>query len=157
MKMHAPTHRVSAFAVIFDDQRRVLVSRRPDNGYYNLPGGGVEPHESVTEGLVRELREETSLQVCAGRLVGVYSKPQKHEIVLVFEATIVGGALQTSSEAEEHRWLSAAELDAAELLPKHRDRIRDALAQLPHAVIADQRSASVASLRAETGAASPAS
>lgn len=149
MKKHEPSHRVGAFAVIFDDQRRALISRRVDNGYYNLPGGGVDPDESVTEGLVREIREETGLEAEAGRLIGVYSKPQKHEIVLVFEAHIVSGSPQPSDEADDHRWVARDELDQVQLLPKHRERLEDAYRDEPQAVIKDQRDPSVASLKAE--------
>ena len=136
---HEPTHRVGAFAVIRDDQQRVLLSLRRDSGWWNLPGGGVEPHESVTEGLIREVREETSLHVRTGRLIGVYSKPQKHEVVLVFECHVLGGELSSSDEAEQHEWFAADELPAERFLPKHRERVEDALRNEPAAVIRDQR------------------
>src|SRR5438045_8375170 len=53
----------------------LLLQRRSDNGLWGLPGGGVEPGESVSEAIVREVREETGLEVAPGRLVGVYSAP----------------------------------------------------------------------------------
>src|SRR5262245_52393029 len=99
---HKPTHRIGVFAIIFDEQRRVLLSRRADSGWWNLPGGGLEPDESVVEGLVREVCEETGLEVAPGRLIGVYSKPQKSELVLTFEAHVCGGTLQPSEEADLH-------------------------------------------------------
>jgi ADP-ribose pyrophosphatase YjhB (NUDIX family) len=147
--LHKPTHRVGAFAVIFDDEGKVLVSRRVDSGWFNLPGGGVEPDESVPEGLVREVREETSLEVEVGRLVGVYSKPQKHEVVLVFRASVTGGTLAPSDEADYHTWVSPAELDHVKLLPKHRERIDDALRDEPAAVVRDQREPSLTAAAAE--------
>jgi 8-oxo-dGTP diphosphatase len=148
-KIHDPTHRVGAFAIIRDDQGRVLISRRVDSGWFNLPGGGVEPHESATEGLVREVREETGLEVVAGRLVGIYSKPQKHEIVLTFEARITGGALQPSDEADHHEWVPADELEQRQILPKHLERIRDALRDEPAAIVKDQRQPSLRAREAE--------
>jgi 8-oxo-dGTP diphosphatase len=136
---HPPTHRVGAFAVIRDDGDRVLISRRVDSGWYNLPGGGVEPHESAGEGLLREVREETGLQVEVGRLVGVYSKPQKHEIVLLFEARVTGGSLQPSEEADQHHWVTLDELDQYRILPKHLERIHDAYRNQAAAIIKEQR------------------
>lgn len=136
---HPPTHRVGAFAVIRDDRDRVLISRRSDSGWYNLPGGGVEPHESAGDGLVREVREETGLQVEIGRLVGVYSKPQKHEIVLVFEARVIGGTMQPSDEADQHDWVTIDDLSNYRVLPKHLERIHDAYLNQPGAIIRDQR------------------
>ncbi len=136
---HAPTHRIGAFAVIRDDAGHVLLSRRADSGWWNLPGGGVEPYESVTEGVVREVREETGLDVQAGRLVGVYSKPQKHEVVLVFECSIQGGVLGPSDEADHHEWFAPDALPSEYFLPKHRERVEDALRDAAAAVIRDQR------------------
>jgi 8-oxo-dGTP diphosphatase len=137
--IHPPTHRVGAFVIIRDDEGRVLVSRRADSGWYNLPGGGVEPDESVPEGLIREVREETGLEIEVGRLVGLYSKPQKHEVVLTFEARVVGGALRPSEEADRHEWVSPAKIEQVKLLPKHLERIQDALRGEAGAIVKDQR------------------
>lgn len=136
---HPPTHRVGAFAVIRDAAGRVLLSRRADSGWWNLPGGGVEPHESATEGVIREVREETGLDVGAGRLIGVYSKPQKHEIVLVFECHVKGGTIISTDEADHHEWFAPDALPAEKFLPKHRERVEDALLNQAAAVIKDQR------------------
>jgi 8-oxo-dGTP diphosphatase len=138
-KKHDPTHRVGAFAVIFDDSGRVLLSRRVDSGWWNLPGGGVEPWESVSEGVVREVREETGLEVEAGRLIGVYSKPQKHEVVVVFECQIKGGTITSTEEADHHEWFAPDALPTENFLPKHRERVDDALKRQSAAVIKDQR------------------
>jgi 8-oxo-dGTP diphosphatase len=149
MAQHKPTHRVGAFAIIFDDAGKVLVSRRSDSGWFNLPGGGVEPDESVPEGLVREVREETGLEVEVGRLVGVYSKPQKHELVLTFRARVIGGELMPSDEADYHTWVRGDELDGVKLLPKHRERVDDALRDQPAAIVKDQRDPSLHAADAE--------
>lgn len=138
-KMHEPTHRVGAFAIITDDEGRVLISRRTDSGWYNLPGGGVEPHESVPEGLVREVREETGLEVEVGRMVGLYNKPQKHEVVLTFAARVVGGTMQPSNEADLHEWVALNELGTRNILPKHLERIEDALRGEGGVLVKDQR------------------
>lgn len=147
-KINPPTHRVGAFAVIFDDAGKVLISRRVDNGWFNLPGGGVEPDETVTEGLIREVREETGLEAEIGRLIGVYSKPQKHEIVLTLQARVIGGELVPSDEADLHIWVAPDELDGVKLLPKHRERIEDALRGEP-CVVKDQREPSLLAAEAE--------
>lgn len=136
---HPPTHRVGAFAIIRDDDGRVLISRRSDSGWFNLPGGGVESHESAPEGLVREVREETGLEVAIGRLIGLYAKPQKHEMVLTFEARVTGGTLQPSDEADLHEWVTPDLLSERQVLPKHLERIQDALRAEPAAIVKDQR------------------
>jgi 8-oxo-dGTP diphosphatase len=126
-KIFPPTHKIGAFAIIEDNEGRLLVSRRPDNGYYNLPGGGVESHESPQAGLVREVREETGLEVKIKRLIGVYSKTHVHEIVFSFEAQVIGGTLQLSNEADQHLWLAPEELDGINILTRHLERIQDFL------------------------------
>lgn len=62
-------------AAVFDGSGRVLLGKRADNGLWGLPSGRVEPGETVKEGTVREVAEETGLVVEAERLVGVYSDP----------------------------------------------------------------------------------
>jgi ADP-ribose pyrophosphatase YjhB (NUDIX family) len=132
------TFRVGVYAVIFD-QERVLLAHRRDIDWWNLPGGGMEPDETVEEAMRREVREETGLDVVVERLIGVYSKPQKQEVVLTFRCGVVGGMLSATEESRECRFFSP---DALPLntLPKHRQRVEDALLNLPHAVIRDQRS-----------------
>ena len=139
------THRVGAFAIIRDQRGRILVSRRLDGGWYNLPGGGVEPHESVPDALLREVREETGLEVEIGHLVGLYSKPQKREVVLTFEAHVVGGRLRPSDEADLHEWIEPDGLEQRPIMPKHLERIQDALRGEAGAIVKDQRQPTVTS------------
>ena len=54
--------------------------QRSDNGHWGLPGGHVEPGESVTEAALREVFEETGWRIEIGRLVGVYSDPQRQVV-----------------------------------------------------------------------------
>src|SRR6266487_7072061 len=90
----APIFRIGVFALIFDDEGRILLGHRRDVNWWNLPGGGMEAGETVDEALLREVYEETRLEVEVGQLVGVYSKPQKQEVVLTFRCRIIGGTLQ---------------------------------------------------------------
>ncbi|QBD80931.1 HAD-IIA family hydrolase [Ktedonosporobacter rubrisoli] len=62
-------------AIIFDNETRVLLGRRADNGLWGLPSGHVEPGETVAEAVVREVYEETGLGVQVERLIGLYSDP----------------------------------------------------------------------------------
>ncbi|WP_207229367.1 NUDIX hydrolase [Ktedonosporobacter rubrisoli] len=102
-------------------------------------GGGMESGETVEEALRREVLEETGLQVDVEQLVGVYSKPQKQEVVLTFRCRIAGGTLTATEESQECRFFEPDALPA-KTLPKHRQRVEDALLNSPQAVIRDQRS-----------------
>jgi len=128
--------RVAVSAIIFDEAR-VLLSLRRDIDWWNLPGGGVETGEAVDVALRREVREETGLDVELERLVGVYSKPQKNEVVLAFRCRITGGQLQETEETRESRYFDPGELPW-NTLPKHRQRIEDALLDRAEAVVRTQ-------------------
>ena len=70
--------RLSVSAVVWRDAsagRELLLMRRSDNGHWGLPGGYVEPGESVRSAVAREVLEETGVEIEVGRLVGVYSDP----------------------------------------------------------------------------------
>jgi ADP-ribose pyrophosphatase YjhB (NUDIX family) len=129
--------RIAVYALIFDEER-VLLALRRDIGWWNLPGGGMEVGETVDEAVCREVREETGLDVEVEYLVGVYSKPQKQEVVLTFRCRCRGGTLAETEESRECRYFPSAMLPA-NTLPKHRQRIEDALLALPHTVIRAQR------------------
>ena len=58
----------------------ILLMQRSDNGMWTIPGGHVDPGESVTSAVVREVLEETGWQVAPGRLVGVYSEPTRQVV-----------------------------------------------------------------------------
>jgi len=139
--MRRPTERapfiVGLFALIFQDGEKVLLGRRRDYDIWNLPGGSLHRGETVTEGIVREIQEETGLTVEVERLVGVYSKPYRDEIVLTFRCRPVGGALRPTDEAVEWRYFSVDDLPR-NLLPKHRERILDAARQQASAILRAQ-------------------
>jgi ADP-ribose pyrophosphatase YjhB (NUDIX family) len=135
----SPVFRIGVFALIFDDQGRILLGHRRDTNWWNLPGGGMELGETVDEAVRREVREETDLEVEVERLVGVYSKPQKQEVVLTFRCHITGGTLQPTEETSESRFFPPDAIPA-NTLPKHRQRIEDALLNQCAAIIRAQRS-----------------
>lgn len=123
-------------AVIFGDGK-VLLHRRSDNGQWGLPGGSVEIGETVSQAMVREVKEETGLDVQIMRIVGVYSDPRYqmvsypdgrgvHYISTVFECQIVGGALTTSPETLELGFFDPYDLPA-DIVPLHVIRIQDAM------------------------------
>ena len=130
--------RLGCSAVIFDEQKRALLTRRVDNGLWCLPGGGLESGESVAEACEREVWEETGLRVGVKRLIGVYSNPDQLVIytdgrkaffvVLSFEAEITGGILGLSNETTEVGYFSLDEMKNMTMHARHDLRVADALA-----------------------------
>lgn len=134
------TIRVGCSAIIFDQHReKILLTRREDNNQWCLPSGGMESGESATEACIREVEEETGLQVTIKRLIGVYTTP--HELIvyqdgnkfqlvaLCFEAKIRGGELRLSCETTECGYFSYQEIQELDLLLNHRQRIKDAYSE----------------------------
>jgi len=137
--------RLGCTAIIFDEQKRVLLTRRTDNGQWCLPGGAMDSGESAAEACERELWEETGLKVRVKRLVGVYSDPNQliiypdgnkvFVVALSFEAEIIGGELGLSNETTDAGFFPVTEMDALTMLGNHKQRVYDALLNAPEAFI----------------------
>ena len=110
--------RIGVFAVI-EREGRYLLARRRDIGWWNLAGGGLEYGESVEEGLAREVREEIGANIAIERLLGVYSKPRKNEVVLAFVCHLTDDSPRPgpSDEVSEVAWFLPNEFPP-DLLPK---------------------------------------
>tara|TARA_B100000586_G_scaffold182323_1_gene133700 strand:- start:109 stop:573 length:465 start_codon:yes stop_codon:yes gene_type:complete len=137
--------RSGASAIIFDEAReRILMTQREDNSRWCLPGGGMDPGESAAEACVREVLEETCLEVRATRLVGIYTTPdllieypdgnKTQPVAFSFEAEITGGKLGLSDETIAFGWYTVAEIEAMDTMEHHATRIHDAVKNLPGAV-----------------------
>jgi 8-oxo-dGTP diphosphatase len=103
-------HSVSVTGVITDDRGRALLIQRQDNHRWEPPGGVLELGESIHDGLRREFREETGLEVEPVALTGVYKNMNRAIIALVFRCKTTGGQLAATDEAEGYRWAAEAEI-----------------------------------------------
>jgi ADP-ribose pyrophosphatase YjhB (NUDIX family) len=129
--------RIAVSALIFHEGK-VLLAHRRDIDWWNLPGGGMEEGETVDEALRREVYEETGLEVEVGQLVGVYSKPQKQEVVLTFRCDVHNGEPHETDETLECRYFVPDALPP-NTLPKHRQRVEDALQNQQSVILRAQR------------------
>src|SRR4051812_33963864 len=97
----------SVTALVRNDAGDLLVVHKTDNSLWALPGGGVDPGESVSDAVVREVKEETGLDVNVLELTGVYTNPHhviayddgevRQQFSLCFRTRLMGGQLGTSS------------------------------------------------------------
>jgi 8-oxo-dGTP pyrophosphatase MutT (NUDIX family) len=124
----------SANVVVVNDDGRILLIRRTDNGNIALPGGGMDLGESITQAAVREVKEETGLDIEVTGLVGIYTNPRhvieytsdgevRQEFSIVFTAKPVGGSPRTSSESSEVVWSDPAAVAGMRMHPSMRQRI----------------------------------
>lgn len=107
---------------------------------WGLPGGSVETGETLSDSIVREVKEECGLDVEVVRLIGAYSTPEHtttrypdgnivHYVSLTFECRVRGGALRPQrGESKAVRFFDPRDLPQP-LLPEHLPRIHDALAR----------------------------
>ncbi|MGH3623090.1 MAG: NUDIX hydrolase [Sciscionella sp.] len=130
---------VAVSAFIQNDQGRILMIRRSDNGLYSIPGGQLELGETLAHTAVREVKEETGIDCEVTGLIGVYSDPHhtiayddgevRQQFSICFRARPTGGQLRTSSESKEVLWVDPTELDTLNIHPTLRLRITHGLEQ----------------------------
>ena len=139
---------VGCSAAVFGPMKqKILLVRRADNGRWSVPGGYMEPGESVTEACAREVLEETGVRVRVGQLVAVYNSPhilleypdgnRLQLVVLHFAAQPVGETLRTSEETTEVGYFSRADIERMDMGGFDRQRIDDAFAAQAAAFVRD--------------------
>lgn len=116
-------------AVVHDAAGRLLLIRRgqpPSAGTWSLPGGRVEPGESDADAVVREVREETGLDVVPGALAGTMTR-EPYEI-FDYRCSPRGGTLRAGDDAADARWVDGTAFEALEradaLTPGLRETLR---------------------------------
>jgi 8-oxo-dGTP diphosphatase len=107
-------------AAIFRDGRVLIVrrARPPAQGLYTLPGGGVELGETLEQAVVREVREETALEIEPIGLAGFRQaiardgsgRIERHFVILPFAARWIAGDIVLNEELVEAHWLAPTEL-----------------------------------------------
>jgi 8-oxo-dGTP diphosphatase len=134
---HQKTLIVYGTVILRDERRRVLLQRRADNGLWGLPGGILEPGESILDCAHRELYEETGLSAGELRLTGVYSDPcydvvypngdQVQQYTVCFEGQIAGGRLQVDpQETSELAFCDLDKLPRDQMAGFYLDMLQDA-------------------------------
>jgi len=123
----------AASAVIVDEADRILLIRRSDNGLWTIPGGAMEPGEDIAGCCLREVREESGVDVEIVRLVGIYSNPGhvveyadgevRQQFSVCFACRPAGGGLATSDESSEAGYFTPEEIEDMDIHPSIRLRI----------------------------------
>jgi 8-oxo-dGTP pyrophosphatase MutT (NUDIX family) len=123
-------------AIIFDEERRILIMKRTRGPYWCIPGGRQDEGESAPECCIRETKEETGLDTRIVRLIGLYTNASSicaypdgnvhQSYIALFECEITGGELRESEESGHFRWMAQDEMDDYLLLPDNVHCCRDA-------------------------------
>jgi 8-oxo-dGTP pyrophosphatase MutT (NUDIX family) len=133
----------AAFAIVRNGSGRVLLVRRADDGYWELPGGRVEVGESASAAVVREVAEEASVTIEVTGLAGVYSDPDHvlayphgegiyQQFAVCFHAvTSAGDAQPDQDETSAAAWFEPQQATRLVMHPAMRQRLTNAVAE-PH-------------------------
>jgi 8-oxo-dGTP pyrophosphatase MutT (NUDIX family) len=118
------TFRLSAHVVLVNASRQVLqLASTHDEGRWGLPGGALEPGETIHEAVERECLEELGARVAIRHLTGVYYHAAYNSQAFIFRGDLPEGAeIRLSAEHSAHRWFALEELS-----PVQRRRVEDCL------------------------------
>ncbi|MDQ5868749.1 MAG: NUDIX hydrolase [Thermoproteota archaeon] len=114
VKYHYPA--VAVDVIVEKDEKLLLIKRRNDpfKGLLAIPGGFVNEGERVEDTAVREMLEETNLNIEPINILGAYSDPKRdprgHVITIAFIGKIIGGEVKAGDDADDFEWISYEEL-----------------------------------------------
>lgn len=108
-------------AVIADEGRYLITQRRPTAVLpllWEFPGGRVEPNESDTDALKREVRHRLSVDIEVGELISFVSHPYEHYVVdlYLYECKVTAGELRALN-VHDFRWATSDEFDQYPFTP----------------------------------------
>lgn len=133
--------RIRCTGLIVEDNAVLLIKYDEGGVHYNLPGGGLEPGETVVEGVAREIREETTAAAEVGKLAlvfefaphkqsGSYDRNERHSINLIFECKLANGSIPKMPDVPDGsqtgvEWVPLNELENILLIPNIGKQIKD--------------------------------
>jgi len=102
-------------ALIFKRDKILLIERgkEPLKGYWSLPGGGLETGETLEQGVIREVREETGLEVKPLKVLEIFERiirdaqgaPEYHYVLIDYICRVTGGDLRAADDASRAAWV----------------------------------------------------
>lgn len=125
VREYPQTPLVGVGAVVVDNARVLLVQRgrEPLRGHWSLPGGLIEVGESLHAGVIREVLEETGLEVEPVELIELLDRIHRdgervryHYVIADYLCRVIGGSLAAASDADAVRWVERSEWNSHSVL-----------------------------------------
>ena len=120
------THFVSVAGLVYNDKNEILLLKSPRRGW-EYPGGMVESGEALQDALLREIKEETGVDVEIAGFIGVCKNIQKDIVNIDFSCKYIGGELTTGDESLELKWVSKDEAVELVTFPLTKKRLENML------------------------------
>ncbi|MEM4733021.1 MAG: NUDIX hydrolase [Candidatus Bathyarchaeia archaeon] len=131
MKKEYPERPVVGVGAIIINDGKILLEKRkspPAKGKWSVPGGLVELGEKIEQAVIREVKEETGLDVASPRLVDVVDhisldeegKVMYHFVIIDYFVTVKDGELRAASDADELTWVPLIEVEKYDLTESFR-------------------------------------
>lgn len=119
---------IGVFVIVFNDTSEVLlVKHRYGKRKWSLPGGALHEREQVYKGAIREVKEETGLDIDIDHVLGIYDTYCGEEKTILLQGKIIGGSLhQCTEEIEDCRFFALDALPWDEIYPLQQQMIREA-------------------------------
>ncbi len=116
IRMQMPVHIVAAGGFVTNEKDEILLVKTRRDGHWVFPGGQIEVGENLIDGVIREVKEESGMDVTVSHLVGVFSNTATYEghsgvkivptkVMFDFVCEPVGGEFNTSDETSDVRWV----------------------------------------------------
>ncbi len=131
-------------------ENKILMLKRKDSGKWTMPGGTMELSESLTDCAVREVKEETGLDVKICDVIGAYTDPDvrieysdgevRREFSVVYYGEVTGDcSVRLDDESGEYQWAEAETVDSLPMAGSQMIRIKDVLEYLKNRVKSQER------------------
>lgn len=123
-----PERPLVGVGVILVKDRQILLVKRghePNKGMWSIPGGLIKLGETAEEAAIREVREETGLEVSIGAVAGIFnviikdsdSKIKYHYVIIDYIGEVVSGMLRPGTDVTDARWFWLDEIGDVETSP----------------------------------------
>ena len=119
---HRPILACACGCLIFNEKKQVLLQKRSDDNLWGNPGGTMEPGETIYDTVIREIKEETNLDIEQEdlKIFNIYSGEEQHHVYpnqdeiyfvnIIFEVHKVSGTLKNDNESVELKYFDISNL-----------------------------------------------
>lgn len=115
-------YKIAVVVMVVDEEGEILLVKNPNRGW-EFPGGYVDKEETLQDAAIREVREESGIEIEVTKLVGVEQNSSKKLNVFIFKGTPVSGELSLSNETRDVGYFTLKESLSKIKLERYKERL----------------------------------